>query len=202
MPIDGVLKMHFDDVFHTMYRRCGWSISNNKQGRPITLADLYEAVLEVSAAKNLQYDDEVRKNIFGAMLARVKMMMRNPALVRMLNTTQGISIPELLNHTSVFILDNLSESDKILVTGLLTAAVSEYRMANPLPELRNLLIIEESHYLLGQSLETGADEPDHSTGGYSDCDRDAQDGGWRRTGNSPDDAASFVSRQRSEVHSC
>ena len=153
MPIDGVLRMHFEDVFQTMYRRCGWNIRDNKQGRRITLVDLYEAVLEVS--KNLQYGDDVRSNIFGAMLARIKRMLRNPALVRLLNTTQGVSVPDLLSHTAVIIMDGLSESDKILLTGLLTAAISEYRMASPLPELGNLLVIEEAHYLLGRPLHTG-----------------------------------------------
>jgi len=157
MPIDGVLRMHFEDVFYTMYRRCGWSIRDNKQGRRITLVDLYEAVLEVS--KSLQYGEDVRNNIFGAMLARVKAMLRNPALVRMYNTTEGISVPELLSHTTVIVMDGLSETDKILLTGLLTAAISEYRMANPLPNLGNLLVIEESHYLLGRPLHTGEGEP-------------------------------------------
>ena len=157
MPNDGVLKMHFEDVFYTAYRRCGWSVSDNTHGREMTLVDLYEAAIEVS--RNLEYGEEVRKNILGAMLARIRAMLRNPATVRMYNTVSGLTVPELMGHTTVVAMDGLTETDKVLLTGLLTAAISEYRMANPLPRIGNLLVIEEAHYLLGRPRQAREGEP-------------------------------------------
>jgi len=149
LPSDRVIRMHLESVFFTVYRMCGWDIANDIPGRPILLSDLCVAMLDVY--QKLRYGQEVRENIFGALLARVKSMLMNPMIVSMFNTDQGITVPELLENTTVIAMDSLSIDDKAFLTGLLTAAIAEHRLANPAKEVKNLLVIEEAHFILERS---------------------------------------------------
>ncbi len=148
LPSDRVIAMHIDDVVHTSYQRCGWNIREGTRGRPVLLSDLYESVKEVYG--RLGYGSEIKSNVYGALLARIRAMLRNPAVVRMFNTDKGITIPELLENTTIISMEGLGEDDKILLTALLTAAIAEYRLANPVKGVRNVLVIEEAHFLLAR----------------------------------------------------
>jgi hypothetical protein len=149
LPNDKVISMHIEDVIYTVYQNCGWDLATNSKGRPILLTDLVDAVVEVGG--HLDYGDEVSRNIWGALVARIKSILRKPSLMRMYNTSTGITISELLAHPTIIEMDDLSENDKILLLGILTAAVSEFKLANPSKELTNLLVLEEAHYLLGRT---------------------------------------------------
>jgi hypothetical protein len=153
MPNDKVISMHVDDVVHKIYEICGWDLENNKRGRPILLKDVVKAVNLV--CNSLTYGAEVNSNIKGALISRVKSILRKPSLVKMFNTKTGLTISQLMSHPTILRMDDLSESDKILVMGLLTAAVSEYKLANPAKQVTNLLVLEEAHYLLGRTDITG-----------------------------------------------
>ncbi len=146
MPNDEVIAMHIEDVIYTVYSNCDWNLETNKKGRAILLPDLVDAVREVS--ERLDYGPEVSSNIFGALVARVKSILRKPALVNMYNTPTGITVSEILAHPTIIEMDALSENDKILLMGILTAAVSEYKLSNPTKSVSNLLVLEEAHYLL------------------------------------------------------
>ncbi|MHA2265900.1 MAG: helicase HerA domain-containing protein, partial [Candidatus Thorarchaeota archaeon] len=100
LPTDGVISMHFDDIFNTMYENCGWSRMGNIRGRPILLSDLYEAMQQV-AMTHLDYGEDLKKDFYGALDARIRSMLRNEILVDMFNTTKGLSIPELLTHPTI-----------------------------------------------------------------------------------------------------
>ncbi|MFQ5831216.1 MAG: helicase HerA domain-containing protein [Candidatus Thorarchaeota archaeon] len=149
MPNEKVISMHIEDVIYTVYKKCGWDLETNTKGRPILLTDLVDAVREVG--EKLPYGDEVTSNIWGALVARVKSILRKPSLVKMYNTSTGITVSELLAHPTIIEMDDLSENDKILLIGVLTAALSEYKLANPSRRVTNLLVLEEAHYLLGGS---------------------------------------------------
>jgi hypothetical protein len=153
MPNDKVISMHVDDVVYKIYELCSWDLEKNKHGRPILLKDVVKAVNIVCAA--LPYGAEVNSNIQGALVSRVKSILRKPSLVKMFNTKTGLTISEVLKHPTIIRMDDLSENDKILVMGLLTAAVSEYKLANPSKRVTNLLVLEEAHYLLGRTDVTG-----------------------------------------------
>ena len=153
MPNDEVIAMHIEDVIYTVYQNCGWNLETNQKGRPILLPDLVDAVREVS--QRLDYGDEVSSNIYGALVARIKSILRKPALVSMYNTLTGVTVTELLSHPIIIEMDALSENDKILLMGILTAAVSEYKLANPTKKVSNLLVLEEAHYLLSGTDITG-----------------------------------------------
>jgi hypothetical protein len=101
--------------------------------------------------KSLDYGDEVSSNLFGALVARVKSILRKPSLVEMYNTAAGITISELLAHPTIIEMDALSENDKIMLMGILAAGVSEYKLANPSKKVTNLLVLEEAHYLLSRT---------------------------------------------------
>ncbi|MHA1909217.1 MAG: helicase HerA domain-containing protein, partial [Candidatus Thorarchaeota archaeon] len=157
MPNDAVLRMHVDDVVRTAFRNCRWSVKENKKGRPVLLTDLWDAMLEVG--EKLEYGEEVKRNIKGALEARLRSIIRNPALVSLFNTNQGISIEELLAHPTIIEIDRLSEPDKQLFIALLTAGISEYYLANPQDEVRNVLVLEEAHILLRRSKTNTAEGP-------------------------------------------
>jgi hypothetical protein len=146
LPNDDVISMHMEDVIYTVYKNCGWNLETNEKGRPILLPDLVDAVTEVG--KKQVYGDEVKSNIWGALVARVKIILRKPSLVRMYNTKEGIPLSELLGYPTIIEMDALAENDKILLMGILTAAVCEYKLANPSKQVTNLLVLEEAHYLL------------------------------------------------------
>ncbi len=146
LPNDDVISMHIEDVIYTVYKNCGWNLDTNEKGRPILLTDLVDAVRQVS--ERLDYGNEVSANIYGALVARVKSILRKPSLVNMYNTLTGITVSELLAHPTIIEMDALGENDKILLMGILTAAVCEYKLANPTKEVSNLLVLEEAHYLL------------------------------------------------------
>jgi hypothetical protein len=149
LPNNDVVAMHLQDVIYSVYRNCGWDLDANTKGRPILLEDLVDAVREFG--KGLDYGDEVSSNLFGALVARVKSILRKPSLVKMYNTTAGITISELLAHPTIIEMDALSENDKIMLMGILAAGVSEYKLANPSKKVTNLLVLEEAHYLLSRT---------------------------------------------------
>ena len=149
LPNEGVISLHLQDVIYSVYRNCGWDLGANTKGKPILLEDLVDAVREVGG--RLEYGDEVSRNLFGALVARVKSLLRKPSLVQMYNTAAGITITELLAHPTIIEMDALSENDKIMLMGILAAGVSEYKLANPSKEVTNLLVLEEAHYLLGRT---------------------------------------------------
>jgi hypothetical protein len=149
LPNDKVISMHIEDVIYTVYKNCGWNLETNTKGNPILLTDLVDALIEVG--ERLPYGDEVSRNIWGAMVSRVKSILRKPSLVKMYNTSSGITTSELLAHPTIIVMDDLSENDKILLMGILTAAVSEYKLANPSKGITNLLVLEEAHYLLSRT---------------------------------------------------
>jgi hypothetical protein len=153
LPNDPVMSMHFEKVVYTMYKRCGWDIKMNKKGRPILISDLIEAMKEEE--KRLSYGDEVSSNVFGALVERVRAILRKHALVEIFNTKTGITVAELLSQSAIIDMDPLSSNDKPLLMGILTAAVCEYKQANPTENVTNLLILDEAHYILGDRDMTG-----------------------------------------------
>jgi len=119
----------------------------NVRGRPILLSDLYEAVQEV-AEVHIKYGEEMKRDFYGALDARLRSMLRNDVIVDMYNTMKGLTIPELLKHPTIIEMRDLSPDDRTLLTGILTVGISEYLTANPKKELGHLLVLEEAHHFL------------------------------------------------------
>jgi len=153
LPNDPVISMHFEKVVYAMYKRCRWNIKTNRKGRPILITDLIETLEEEQ--KKLQYGEEVSSNIFGALVERIRLILRKHKLVSIFNTKTGITVAELLAHPTIIDMDALSKHDKTLLMGILTAAICEYKLANPSEELTNVLILDEASYLLGKESASG-----------------------------------------------
>lgn len=153
MPNDKVISMHVEDWVYTIYELCGWDIDAGRKGRPIMFEDIVEGVIEFGM--NLNYDEEVNRNFYGALVARVKSLLRKPSLVEMFNTRTGVGIPDLLSKPTIIEMEHLSGNDRTLLMGMLTAAMSEYKLANPSDKVENLLVLEEAHYILGKSALNG-----------------------------------------------
>jgi hypothetical protein len=147
-PNDQVISMHIEDVIYTVYRNCGWDLRTNEKGKAILLDDVVDAAREVS--EKLDYGDEVKSNLYGALVARIKSVLRKPALVDLLNTPTGLTITELLAYPTIIDMDGLSKNDKTLLMGILTAGIIEYKLANPTEKITDLLVLEEAHYLLSR----------------------------------------------------
>jgi hypothetical protein len=108
---------------------------------------MYEAVHEV-ADTHLKYGDQMRRDFYGALDARLRSMLRNEILVDMFNTPSGLTIPELLSCPTIIETRDLAPEDRALLTGALTVGISEYLIANPRREVGHLLVLEEAHQFL------------------------------------------------------
>jgi len=155
LPTDGVISMHFDDIFNTMYENCGWSRMGNIRGRPILLSDLFQAFQQV-AQTHLEYGEDLKKDFYGALDARLRSVLRNEILVDMFNTTTGLTIPDLLSKPTIIEMRDLSPEDRALLIGALTVGISEYLIANPKKEVRHVLVLEEAHQFLKGTQNQGA----------------------------------------------
>ncbi|MHA1934568.1 MAG: ATP-binding protein [Candidatus Thorarchaeota archaeon] len=148
LPNEEIMTMHFAKIIYRTYQLCGWNVEENKHGRPILLSDFYDAVQYAIKNKDIDYSDEVNQNFIGALLARLDNMFMRSAVVGMFNTQGGMTFDELLSTPTIIEMEKLHELDKTLLAGILTAGLSEYRMANPVRKLTNVLILEEAHTFL------------------------------------------------------
>ncbi len=148
LPSDKVIAVHIDDLIHTVYDICGYDRETGEGGRPILLPDIVDAVEHV--CRSLTYEDRVVQNFHGILATRVRSILRKPSLVHMYNTPTGVTIKDLLSQPTIVDMTELSDSDRILLMGLLTAGVIEYKLAHPEHQVTNLLVLEEAHYLLGK----------------------------------------------------
>jgi hypothetical protein len=147
LPNEDVITMHFKIILQRAYQICKWDVHSNRKGRPILLSDLYDAI-EYYIENDLKYGDEVSRNFAGALRTRMKAILMNPEFVRMFNTKGGLTFRELLEHPTIIEIEGLSDLHAELLMGILTAGLSEYRMANPANTIENVLVIEEAHTLL------------------------------------------------------
>jgi hypothetical protein len=99
MPNDLVMTMHFKRIVRKVYRNSGWDDETDTKGKPILLSDFYNAVEEV--CNKLGYGDEVNRNFRGALFSRLESMLDNPKIADMYNTPSGITIEEMLEHTTI-----------------------------------------------------------------------------------------------------
>lgn len=149
LPSDDVIGIQIDDLIRTIYDLCGYDRETEEGGRAILLPDLVDALEHVYLS--LTYEDRVAQNFHGILSTRVRAILRRPALVRMYNTQTGVTIEDLLSRPTIVDMSELSDSDRTLLMGLLTAGVIEYKLAHPQRKVTNLLVLEEAHYLLGKT---------------------------------------------------
>lgn len=152
-PTEGIIKEHVENLIETTYTQCEWDRRANNPGRPILLPDLQRALQTISQ-HDLQYSSRLNQDFWGALTARINTLLRNPVLTDMYNTTQGLTIPELLQHPTIIEMRDLSEEQRSLLTALITTGITNYLEAQstqtPTPRkgVRYALILEEAHHFL------------------------------------------------------
>ncbi|MFW9803738.1 MAG: helicase HerA domain-containing protein [Candidatus Thorarchaeota archaeon] len=147
LPNEDVITMHFRLILQRAYQICMWDVNSNKRGRPILLSDLYDAI-EYYIENDLKYGNEVSRNFAGALRTRMKAILMDPEFVRMFNTKGGLTFKELLEHPTIIEIEGLGDLHAELLMGIMTGGISEYRMANPVNAIENVLVLEEAHTLL------------------------------------------------------
>ncbi len=151
-PTEGILTEHISKIFRRTYTNAGWDPLTDKRGSPILLTDLHTAMQQVT--DELQYGAELKQDFIGALKARIESLLDNPILAVMFNTTKGLTIPELLNHPIILELRGLPDTQKALLTSLISVGIAEYLEAQHATQtqtksgLRHLLVLEEAHHLL------------------------------------------------------
>ncbi|MHA2300155.1 MAG: ATP-binding protein [Candidatus Thorarchaeota archaeon] len=151
-PNQEVVTMHMKRVILRTYELCNWDVSKNLQGRPILLEDFLAGIDYAIAKGDVTYSSDVKQNFIGALKARLESMLTNNAVVDMFNTTGGITFSELLSTPHIVEMERLHEDVKQLLIGVITAGISEYRMANPSSVLQNVLVLEEAHVFLKRAI--------------------------------------------------
>jgi hypothetical protein len=142
-----------ENVIETAYTRCGWDRSTNVPGRPVLLADLFNALQEVYN-RDIQYSDRLKQDFWGALAARFTTLLRNPVLANMYNTSSGLTIDELLRHPTIIELRDLAPDQRALLTALLVVGIANYLEGQatlheqPPQGLRYVLVLEEAHAFL------------------------------------------------------
>jgi len=153
-PSEGILTEHIAKVFRRVYSNTGWDVLANIRGHPILLTDLYDAMEQV--AGELDYGSRLSQDFVGALKARFESLLDDEILSVMFNTERGLTIPELLNHSTILEIRGFSEAKTAFITSLILVGVSEYLDAQQTPdkqELKHLIILEEAHHVL-KSVDT------------------------------------------------
>ncbi|MHA1882887.1 MAG: ATP-binding protein, partial [Candidatus Thorarchaeota archaeon] len=148
-PTEGILKQHVEKVFRQAYKNCGWDLYTESRGRTVLVTDLYTAMQEVT--HGLLYSDKLKQDFIGALTARFQTLVEDPILSVMFNTTQGLSITDLLNNYTILEFNGMSDEQKALVTSLIMVSVTDYLEAQTTPynqQLNHLLVLEEAHHVL------------------------------------------------------
>ncbi|WP_162927748.1 ATP-binding protein [Bacillus sp. Y1] len=156
-PMYGPMPYILETAIYNIYRRTGWDFISgknvyeqklNRRDLFPTLEDLYEEIDE--ATTEVGYSNDLSNDIRGALKVRIGSLLSG-AKGRMLNTSQGNSITELLHYPTVMELESIGDDqEKVFLMGLLLIAVYEEHISNGnhANTLKHLLVIEEAHRLL------------------------------------------------------
>ncbi|MEM4724351.1 MAG: DUF87 domain-containing protein, partial [Candidatus Hadarchaeum sp.] len=175
------LPMLVDKAIRQAYREAGWSEyavgGGRGAGRVVTLKAMYEQAQNLAEG----YAGEVKANIQAALNNRLESLARG-AKGRMLNTSVGIPIAELIERPTVLELDLLNAEEKALLMMFILTTLYEYVKATDFKyrrelelkeaqakdgreliwvkahqRLRHVLVVEEAHNLIGRGGPASAD---------------------------------------------
>ena len=145
------LDMIFLKAIRSCYTQYGWK-DYSKVGDPdVTLFGLYEFILVFKKQMdNTNYSKDVRGNIESAGLLRLTSLIeQNSNIYDSINT---IPIEDLLTAPTVLELNSIDNSEqKSLLMALLLINICVYTKHNHIGdgELKNVILIDEAHVLLG-----------------------------------------------------
>lgn len=148
-PLDTI----FADVLRTCYTRYGWRSSSTVEDEHAQVFGLHEFICVFrETVQRSNYSEESKQNLLSGGVYRLQSLINsNPVLF---DTNNALPYEELLTRPTLIELDAIDNSDqKSLIMAMLLAnlmlVVRHSQVCDG--ELKNVLMIDEAHLLLGQA---------------------------------------------------
>ena len=151
ISMDHPLDIILPQVISRCYARHGWRSNSTRDSEGVRVFGIHEFICEFRSYIRAHYsgDPESMHNLENGGVVRLMALMKSP----MFDTNCTLDVEELLEHPTVIELDALnSSSHKALVMGIILMHIKEtlQQRKDSDGKLRNLILIDEAHLLLGQ----------------------------------------------------
>ena len=151
------LDMVFLRAIRASYTQYGWK-DYSKAGDPdVTVFGLHEFICVFKdLMKTFDYSNEVRGNIESAGILRLTNLIEQNSNIY--DSISTVPIEDLLKHPTVLELNSIdNEEQKSLIMALLLINICVYTKHNQAGDgkLKNVILIDEAHVLLGGSVHSG-----------------------------------------------
>ncbi len=159
--MDTPTMLTIEGLLQYSYEKAGWNLGDiaYKQARRFpTLKDVLDNMDEYSR-KEIRSGDEVRQNIEGAVIRRLKSLVTGT--MGRITSMGGYSVTgrELCNSNVVIELDALSVDAKAFVSSLLLLKLSQYiRQQDSSHKLKNIILLEEAHNVFSAESTAGTSQ--------------------------------------------
>lgn len=153
-PLPYVIKRVLLDT----YKACGWDVTKDQRGRPVTLDDFEMTALAVS--NKLGYEPKVTMDIAAALRARITNLSIGSKR-QVFNTTTSIPLETILRRPTVIELKSIANNEeKAFVALLILSNLAEHLEARgQSKQLRHFTLIEEAHRML-PNISTAKGDPE------------------------------------------
>lgn len=160
ISVDHPLDVIFPQVVSRCYARYGWRSNSTRDSEGVRVFGIHEFIREFRRYIRDHYsgDPETLHNLENGGVVRLMALMKSP----MFDTNRSLDVEQLLEHPTVIELDALNNvSHKALVMGIILTHIKEtiQQRKSSGGKLRNLILIDEAHLLLGQSEEGEGTHP-------------------------------------------
>ncbi len=161
LPLHAPLPELLMEAVEEAYQEKGWFDGEISQPDFPTIKDVYEALPKVF--QKFQYSGEISSDLRTALQVRLS-SLRKRIIGSVLNIPKTIpNIKTLLQEPTIIELDRLSIEHANLVAFYLLLSINQYLRTFPSKhKLRNVLVVEEAHNLIGRSSQivtTGEADP-------------------------------------------
>lgn len=153
ISMDHPLDVIFPQVIRLCYNTYGWRSESTRDSKGVQRFGMHEFIQCFQSFVRERYAEskESMGNIeSGGVVRLTKLLLDNPVLF---DTTASVDFDEILAQPTVFELDAIGNTDQkslvlvILMTQMMLSIRKRYRIDG---ELKNLILIDEAHLLLGQ----------------------------------------------------
>lgn len=160
------LDMIFLKAIRTCYIQYGWKDYSKLGDQDVRLFGLHEFILIFKQLmENTNYSKEVRGNIESAGLLRLTNLIEQNSNIY--DTVNTVPIEDLLTAPTVLELNSIDNAEqKSLIMALLLISTCIYTKHNHVGdgELKNVILIDEAHVLLGGGTSSNSDSAPDSQG--------------------------------------
>lgn len=160
------LDIIFPEALRTCYTRHGWRSNSTRDSEGVTCFGMQEFIVCFrQIIRESAYDQESKSNLESAGVFRLLSMMEsNPMLY---DTENTLPFDELLSVPTVIELDAIDNSDQkalIMALILINLMLSIRRNQPSDGQLKNVILIDEAHILLGRKASVRTDGDADPTG--------------------------------------